>query len=42
MQSILKYSSTEEVIRRANDTPYGLAAGIISNDVNFVNTGGWG
>lgn len=38
VQSILKYSTTEEVLRRANDSPYGLGAGVISDDINFVNT----
>lgn len=38
VQSILKFSSAEEVIRRANDSEYGLASGIISNDVNVINT----
>lgn len=38
VQCILKYSSTEEVIARANSCEYGLASGIISNDVNFINT----
>jgi aldehyde dehydrogenase (NAD+) len=26
------------VIARANDNEFGLASGIISNDVNFINT----
>ncbi|EFN60072.1 hypothetical protein CHLNCDRAFT_133364 [Chlorella variabilis] len=38
VQSILKYHTTEEVIARANKSEYGLASGIISNDVGFVNT----
>ncbi|XP_077492864.1 aldehyde dehydrogenase, mitochondrial-like [Amblyomma americanum] len=33
VQSILKFSSTEEVIRRANDTKYGLAAGVFTKDI---------
>lgn len=32
--SVLKFSSMEEVIRRANDTSYGLAAGVFTNDVS--------
>jgi acyl-CoA reductase-like NAD-dependent aldehyde dehydrogenase len=28
----------EEVIRRANDTSYGLASGILTNDINKVLT----
>ena len=31
---ILAYDNEEEVIRRANDTDYGLAAGIITQDLN--------
>jgi aldehyde dehydrogenase (NAD+) len=27
-----------QVIRRCNDTPYGLAAGVVSNDLALVNT----
>ncbi|PRW44891.1 aldehyde dehydrogenase [Chlorella sorokiniana] len=38
VQSILKYHTTEEVIERANANCYGLASGIISNDINFINT----
>ncbi|KAF2359944.1 Aldehyde dehydrogenase domain [Trinorchestia longiramus] len=33
VQSILKYSSFDEVIKRANDTNYGLASGIITKDI---------
>lgn len=29
---------TLQVIARANSCEYGLASGIISNDVNFINT----
>lgn len=32
--SILTYESIEEAIRRANDTDYGLAAGIVTTDLN--------
>lgn len=32
VQSISKYSTMDEVLRRANDSPYGLAAGVFSND----------
>jgi betaine-aldehyde dehydrogenase len=32
--SILTYESEEEAIRRANDTDYGLAAGIVTADLN--------
>ncbi len=31
--SILKFSSTDEVIKRANATCYGLAAGVCTRDV---------
>jgi len=34
VQQILKFDNLEEVIERANATPYGLAAGIITNDIN--------
>ncbi|XP_074030054.1 aldehyde dehydrogenase 1A1 [Leptinotarsa decemlineata] len=34
VQSILKFETLEEVIERANDTYYGLAAGIITKDIN--------
>ena len=32
--SILKFSSLDDVIQRANDSQYGLAAGIFTNDIN--------
>lgn len=34
VQSIFKFSTTEEVIERANDTVYGLAAAILTNDMS--------
>jgi len=34
VQSIFKFNTIEEAITRANDTKYGLAAGIITNDLN--------
>ncbi len=34
VMSILTYESIEEAIRRANDTDYGLAAGIVTTDLN--------
>ena len=34
VMSILIYDSEDEVIRRANDTDYGLAAGIVTRDLN--------
>lgn len=33
VQSILKFDTFEEVIDRANDTNYGLGAGVITNDI---------
>uniref|UniRef100_UPI0028A7155B aldehyde dehydrogenase family protein n=1 Tax=Pseudomonas sp. TaxID=306 RepID=UPI0028A7155B len=33
VMSILVYDSEEEVIRRANDTDYGLAAGLVTRDL---------
>ena len=30
--SVLKFDSYDEVIKRANDTTFGLAAGVITND----------
>lgn len=33
MQSILKFNTFEEVVDRANDTNYGLGAGVITNDI---------
>ena len=32
--SILCFDSEEEVIERANNTAYGLAAGVFTNDIN--------
>lgn len=37
MQSILKWDTLEEVIERANDTEYGLAAAVLSKDVDNLN-----
>ena len=34
VMSILKFSSLDDVIQRANDSQYGLAAGIFTNDIN--------
>jgi len=34
VMSILSYDSEEEVIRRANDTDMGLAAGVVTKDLN--------
>ena len=34
VQSILRFESMEEMIKRANATKYGLAAGILTKDIN--------
>lgn len=34
VQQIMKFSTMEEVIERANDTHYGLAAGVLTNDIS--------
>ncbi|KAI8130824.1 hypothetical protein FF38_00444 [Lucilia cuprina] len=34
VQSIFKFSSVDEIIERANNVKYGLAAGVITNDIN--------
>jgi aldehyde dehydrogenase (NAD+) len=38
VQSIFKFKTMEEVIERANNTSYGLASGIITNDLNKALT----
>lgn len=38
VMSILTYDDIPEVIRRANDTPLGLAAGIFTQDINLAHT----
>ncbi|EXB37033.1 Aldehyde dehydrogenase family 2 member C4 [Morus notabilis] len=35
---LMKFKTMEEAIRRANDTTYGLAAGIVTKDLNVANT----
>ncbi|MBX8574314.1 betaine-aldehyde dehydrogenase [Pseudomonas cichorii] len=37
VMSILGYDSEDEVIRRANDTDFGLAAGIVTRDLNLAH-----
>ncbi|XP_023750860.1 aldehyde dehydrogenase family 2 member C4 isoform X1 [Lactuca sativa] len=37
VMALMKFKTTEEVITRANATTYGLAAGIITNDLNIAN-----
>ena len=34
VQSILKFETMEELIERVNDTSYGLAAGILTSNLN--------
>lgn len=38
MQSILKFKTLDEVIERANQTSYGLAAGIITKNIDNALT----
>ncbi|CAL2231376.1 unnamed protein product [Prunus armeniaca] len=38
VQSILKYKDLDEVIRRANTTRYGLAAGVFTQNIDTANT----
>ncbi|EMS67032.1 Aldehyde dehydrogenase family 2 member C4 [Triticum urartu] len=34
---LMKFTSVEEAIARANDTRYGLAAGVVTKDINVAN-----
>ncbi|XP_052739396.1 aldehyde dehydrogenase X, mitochondrial [Bicyclus anynana] len=36
VQSILKFETFEEIVDRANDTNYGLGAGVITNDITLA------
>ena len=36
VQSIIKFETAEELVERANATHYGLAAGVITKDINKV------
>ncbi|MBA0638862.1 hypothetical protein Goklo_021928 [Gossypium klotzschianum] len=38
VMSLMKFKTMEEAIKRANDTTYGLAAGVITKDLNVANT----
>ncbi|KAL6984817.1 Aldehyde dehydrogenase 2 member C4 [Sarracenia purpurea var. burkii] len=38
VMSLMKFKSVQEAIQRANATKYGLAAGIVTNDLNVANT----
>lgn len=37
VMSILTYETIDEVVRRANDTPLGLAAGVFSSNINHAH-----
>lgn len=37
VQQIMKFKSLDEVIERANNTEYGLAAAVFSKDVDKIN-----
>ncbi|PIN02804.1 Aldehyde dehydrogenase [Handroanthus impetiginosus] len=37
VMSVMKFKTVEEVIKRANATKYGLAAGIMTNNLNIAN-----
>lgn len=37
VMSILKFDSADEVVRRANSSPYGLASGIVTKDLKLAN-----
>ncbi|KAL5212114.1 hypothetical protein ABZP36_022961 [Zizania latifolia] len=38
VQSILRFSTVEEVVRRSNASPYGLAAGVFTRRLDAANT----
>ncbi|KAK4430783.1 Aldehyde dehydrogenase family 2 member C4 [Sesamum alatum] len=38
VMSVMKFKTVEEVIKRGNASKYGLAAGIMTNDLNIANT----
>eukprot|EP00953_Heterococcus_sp_UTEX-ZZ885_P022315 12351-Heterococcus_DN1.PRE.2 len=38
VQSIFKFSTIDEVLKRANDSKYGLAAGVFSQNIDTINT----
>lgn len=37
VMSVLKFKTLEEVVKRANNTTYGLAAGIVTKDIDVAN-----
>ena len=45
VQSTMKFETMEELIERVNDTSYGLAAGVLTSNINnalvFTQVGGW-
>ena len=36
VMTVVKFKTVDEVIKRANDTPYGLSAGLVTNDINNI------
>ncbi|XLS98056.1 hypothetical protein HN51_040791 [Arachis hypogaea] len=38
VMSLMKFKTIEEEIMRANNTKYGLAAGIVTKNLDIVNT----
>lgn len=38
VQTLIKFKTMDEVIKRANNTTYGLAAAIFTRDINKVMT----
>ena len=38
MQQIIKFSDVDEVIQRANNTTYGLAAAVFTKDIDKATT----
>lgn len=38
VMSLMKFKTIEEAIKKANNTRYGLAAGIVTKDLNIANT----
>ncbi|KAL5572681.1 hypothetical protein UlMin_022278 [Ulmus minor] len=38
VMALMKFKTIEEAIKRANNTKYGLAAGIVTNNLNVANT----
>ncbi|XP_057507287.1 aldehyde dehydrogenase family 2 member C4-like [Actinidia eriantha] len=38
VMSLMKFKTVDEAIKRANDTRYGLAAGIVTDNLNVANT----